>query len=122
MKNLLFGMIISLGLIQASFADSAKLRMKINGPIKDNRYFLCVTNIGCVSIQSGNKGKVFPMDLGNVNNIFTINATNMRINTQSLPGSCNVNLKANQTLTVKGTLIERPNRGVVVSHLKCSVT
>ena len=102
--------------------DSAKLRMKIAGPIKDNRYFLCVTNIGCISILNGNKGRSYPLNPGSISNIYTVNATNMRMHTQPLPQSCNREVKMNQTLLVSGKLIEGKNNQVYLSGLSCSVS
>lgn len=102
--------------------DTAKLRMKISGPIKDNRYFLCVSNVGCVSILAAKKGKVFPLDKGDIGHIFAINATQMRMYPQALPASCNVTVNENQTLTVSGKIIEGPHGSVKVGNLSCSVT
>lgn len=121
MKKLLM-VVLSLFLINSSYAlESAKLRMKISGPIKDNRYFLCVTNVGCVSILNGNRGKAYPLNTGSVNNIFTVNATNMRMYTQPLPSSCSVSLKGKETLTVTANLVEGPNKKVHLNNLRCTV-
>lgn len=120
MKKLLVA-ILSLVLMTSAFADDAKLRMKISGPINNNRYFLCVTGIGCVSILAGDKGKIFPLDPGTIQKIFTVDASNMSVHQQGLPASCNVNVNDNQTLTVSGTLVQQGNGHVQISNLHCSV-
>lgn len=121
MKRLLI-ILLSIALVNPLFAyTSAKLRMKIAGPIKDNRYFLCVTNIGCVSILAGNQGKIYPLGDGHISNIFMINIVNKRMYTQPLPGSCEVSIKNNQTLSVSGKLIEGSNN-TRLSNLQCRVS
>jgi len=122
MKKLLAA-VLSLIVINSAYAlDHTQLRMKIAGPIKDNRYFLCVTNIGCISILNGNKGKAYPLTPGVVSNVYTINASNMRLHTQPLPKSCDVTVKENQTLRVTGKLVEGPNSKVYINNLQCSLS
>lgn len=120
MKKLIIA-VLSLMMITTVFADEAKLRMKISGPVNNNRYFLCVSNVGCVSIFSGNKGKVYPLDTGEISNIYTVDGSNLSMHTQTLPSSCNVTVKDNQTLTVKGTLVKGTNGKVVISNMHCSI-
>lgn len=124
MKKLL-AVVVSIALLStACFADDgdgAKLRMRISGPINDNRYFLCVSNIGCVSILAGNRGKVYPMEEGNVDRIFTVDSSNMRMFNQPLPASCNVKVNSGQTMTVSGTLLPQGGSRVILSNLHCSV-
>lgn len=119
MKKLLV-LIIGLVCFSSVFAD-ATLRMKIAGPINDNRYFLCVTGVGCVSIFNGNKGHTYPLQAGEVSRIYTVNASNMSFRLQGMPSSCNVTVKDNQTLTVSGRLVEGPNKMYSMSDLRCTV-
>lgn len=119
----LFAVTLSLIFLNSAFAfDSAKLRMKIAGPIKDNRYFLCVTGIGCISILNGNKGRSYPLNPGTISNIYTVNAANLRLHPQPLPSSCNVDVKVNQTLYVHGKLVEGNNNRVYLAGLQCRVS
>lgn len=120
MKKLLVA-VISLVLATSAIADEAKLRMKISGPINNNRYFLCVSGIGCVSMLHGNKGKAFPLETGTVTRIFAVDAGNMSMHFQPLPASCNVNVGGNQTLMVSGNLVRNANGNVKIGNMHCSV-
>ena len=122
MKKLLMTL-LSLMLLNSAYAyDSAKLRMKIAGPIDNNRYFLCVTNVGCMSILAGNKGKVFPLNPGSVSNIVTVDMGNKRMQPQAMPKSCDISVKENQMMTVTAKLVKGANDKVVLSNLHCSIS
>ncbi len=122
MKKLIF-IFLSLTCINSGFAGNAPgLRVKITGTNQHNKYFLCVTNVGCVSIFSGNNGKKFPLDAGQVNYIFVANASNLRMYTQTLPQSCKITVNKNQTLTISGHLIKEINgKNAYIKNLECSL-
>jgi hypothetical protein len=121
MKNLLLA-VMSIVFIQSVHADDyAKLRIKISGATNDNRYFLCVGNVGCVSIKAGNAGKVYPMQSGDINYIYTTNVANQQLYTQGLPSSCDFAVKNNQTVTITGKLKTGPNNKTYLSNLDCKV-
>lgn len=105
----------------SNVAHSANLNIKIAGAGKDNTYFLCLEHTGCVSMLAANHGKVFPLDAGQVNRIFMVNSGNLRVYMQPLPKSCNVNVDANQTLTVKGKIVKGANDNTHIGNLECSV-
>ena len=105
-----------------AYGSDAKLHVKISGPINDNRYFLCVSHAGCASILNANKGKVFPMDQGVVNNIVVLNLGSKSLHPQKLPESCQVTVTPNQTVTVTGKLVQGAKNKVVLSNLRCSVS
>lgn len=108
--------------MNSSYADEgATLRMKISGPINNNRYFLCVSHVGCTSILNGNKGKAFPMDAGEIANISAVDMGTKRIHVQKVPASCNVSVSGNQTVTVTGKLVNDSKNKVVIQNLRCSV-
>lgn len=120
MKKLLIG-VLSLMIMGSAFADPM-LRIKINGPIKDNRYFLCVSQGGCVSMLAASKGKMFPLNGGGgIHNIIIANLANKSMQPQRLPSSCNVTLDGDKTLTVFGTLVTNGQRAAI-SNLRCSVS
>jgi hypothetical protein len=120
-KRLLVGL-VSLCLLSSAYAgEFAKLHMKISGPITNNRYFLCVSGIGCVSILNGNKGHDYPLDPGEITKIFTVDAGNMSMHQQDLPASCNVSVTSDQTLVVTGKLVPSSDGHVVINNLHCSV-
>lgn len=122
MKKLLGYALVMLFMSSAYGYDTAKLRVKVTGPLKNNSYFLCVSHTGCHSMMYGAaKGKVYPIDVGAIENIFTVNITNMQMHTQPLPASCRVAVEKDQTLTVKGTLTKGKNNKMYISNLNCSV-
>lgn len=123
MKQLLIAIVSLVILSTTAYADDiSRLRMKIAGPINDNRYFLCVTNAGCVSILAGNKGKAFPIMGGNINNIFTTNITTRQMSTQPLPASCQISVDEGKTLTVSGRLVKGQNGNTFINNLHCTVS
>lgn len=122
MKKLIL-ILMSMMLVNIAHAGNPPtLRLKIAGSNKNNTYFLCVANLGCVSLYEGAEGKKYPMDAGKVYYIFTANAKNFRMYTQPLPSSCKVNLSNNQTLVVSGKLVRGVNNGnAYIDNLACSV-
>src|SRR5579863_7843121 len=103
MKRVLIA-IISLVFSMATLAGSS-LRMKIDGPINNNRYFLYVTHAGTVSILNGNAGRAYPMEAGNMGTLMIVDASNMSMHPQRVPASCNITVNDNQSVFVRGTLI-----------------
>lgn len=122
MKKLLVTVILSLLAASTVYADdTANIKIKINGAINDNRYFLCIPDVGCLSMLAAKKGKVFPMyrDV-DMNTIFVTNITNNRLYNQGLPKSCQVKVATKQTITISGQLYTGPDQ-VSIKQLKCSV-
>lgn len=113
--------ILSLILIHPAYAESAKLRMKIAGPVQDNKYFLCVTNAGCINMNAGRHGKIVPIGNGKINNIFTLDSSNLRMYTQALPDSCQMSVEEGQTMTVSGKLMKGANGRVAIQNLQCGI-
>ena len=126
MKKFLSSMLIALVCIQAvpmAYAASvANIRIKVTGALKDNRYFLCLPNVGCLSILAGEKGKVFPVfQPVQMSNIFVTNVTDFSVFAQGLPDSCNVTVDDKKTLTISGHITTGPQNSVVINQLRCSV-
>ena len=121
MKRLVI-LLVSLVLINQVFAaDIAKLRVSLEGPIKTNTNFLCSKQTGCVSLYASSKGKVFPIEAGKIDGLFTMNFANRMIHAESTPASCKVEVKKNQTLTVTGQLVKTTNKNIYINNLNCSV-
>ena len=121
MKKILIA-VLSLTLLNSAFAlDTAKLRMKISGAVKDNRYFMYVGSAGCLSVYAAQHGKEFPLDAGTVKNVEMVNMGNLRGYNQTIPSSCNVTVNKNQTLTVSGKLVTGRDNKVEIHNLSCSV-
>lgn len=122
MKKLLL-IIIMMIFIPISYAnEEAKIKIRVSGPIHNNRYFLCIPDIGCLSIYASQKGKVFKILNGaEMNTIFITDVTNRRLYNQGLPHSCDVKLNTNQTITINGVLAISQNK-VSLNNLHCTIT
>lgn len=110
--------------MQSAYAGFAKLSVKINGPIHDNSYFVCLYGLGCYSVLAGAQGKLFPITsthMANLKRIAVTNVRNRRLYFQPITESCNVTLKDNQTITINGRL-EDVNARLRISDLTCSVS
>lgn len=116
-------LLIALTFIQAGHAaDTANIRIKISGAVHDNTYFLCLPNVGCLSIRHGQEGKIYPVTHQvEMDRMFVVNQDTFQLSPQGLPESCKVTVKANQTVTISGTLVVGHNDVVHVSQLRCSV-
>lgn len=104
-------------------ADVGKLKINISSPVKNNKYFLCLYSIGCLSIHAGNHGKTFPVapstDIGNIRKIVVADVSNMRMHTQASSQSCNVKIEKGQQLIISGQLSVK-NNVPYISNLHCS--
>ncbi len=117
-----YSLIIAILLIQPVFAENyAKLRVHISGATDTNKYFLCVSNTGCVSIKAGNHGTTYPMSPGNINYILPMNIAALHIQAQPLPSSCNLQVKNGQVITVSGKLKTKSPNQVYLADLNCKV-
>ena len=122
MKKIMCMVLALLSFQQAFAADTANIKIKIAGAVTDNTYFLCMPDLGCLSILAAKHGKVFTM-MNNVemNTLFVTNARNMAVYNQGLPSSCNVTVKKNQTITIQGTLTNEASK-VKLAGLHCTVS
>lgn len=116
--------IICFSLLNVAFAAStANIRIHISGAASDNRYFLCIPNIGCLSILDADNGKVYPIYHAiNMHPLYVTNLTTMRLNGLGLPNSCNVTVNPGQTININGHLAQGPNNSSYISNLHCSLS
>lgn len=124
MKKLLV-VLLSLLMMQTAFAyDASNIKIKVSGAIHDNRYFLCMSGVGCLSMMAAKQGTVFPiLSQVKMRNIYVMDAANnMQLTPQGLPSSCNVTVKKNQTITISGHLTPGAHKGTELSQLRCSVS
>jgi len=123
MKKILASFLLS-ALCMGQFAyaaNTANIKIRINGPITDNRYFLCIPDVGCLSMLAAKKGKVFPFyRTVEMNTLFVTNVLNNRLYNQGLPKSCQVKVDPNKTITISGTLYAGQDQ-VKLSKISCSV-
>lgn len=121
-KILLFLSVFFVSMSWAYATDTSQIKIQLAGNIKDNRYFLCLHNVGCLSIKAAKKGKIYPVfHEVEMDNIFVVNLANNRLYSQGLPESCNVTIKPHQTMTISGNFAEGANDSVNIKQLKCSV-
>lgn len=122
MKKLLTLVVaLSMSISCAYAANSANIKIKIAGAIHDNTYFLCMPDMGCLSILAAKKGKIYSMaNQIEMNTLFVTDTSNMSVHNQGLPSSCNVAVKPNQTITIYGNLAKRGDK-VTVNNLRCSI-
>lgn len=117
MKKIM-SMLLSLLLIQPVYAEFAKLKLNISG-VSSNKYFLCVSNVGCVNIKTGNHGTIFPMNTGKIGYIMPVSSANLYLHPHTLPKSCNIDVKEKQTITIKGHLSVGTNGQISIVGLNC---
>ncbi|MBV9576832.1 MAG: hypothetical protein JO149_09435 [Gammaproteobacteria bacterium] len=127
MKKLLILALTYLSISTASlaFADNtANIRIKMTGATQDNRYFLCLPDVGCLSILAAQKGKIYPIIHSiEMSNIFVTDVSNnLKVSPQGLPASCNVTVAPNQTITITGSIKTGSNKSVYINQLHCTVT
>jgi hypothetical protein len=123
MRKLLF--ILLFLAIPAAYADeTAHLKINISGSTPDNRYFLCLPDVGCLSIDVAAKGKVYqfynPIPVESIYLLDTANA--YRVYPEGLPASCKVTAQPNQTVTISGHIVKNAHSQVRLEGLHCSVS
>lgn len=127
MKSLLCILValVALFALQTAFADAdtANIRIKITGAAADNADFLCLPNVGCLSIKAAQNGKIYPV-IGQIemDGIFITDVDhNFRVTPEGLPKSCDVTVQPNQTITISGKLLAGPNQSTRIDGLRCTV-
>lgn len=103
--------------------DTANIKIKVSGSTSDNRYFLCLPNVGCLSIKAAAHGKIYPFYHPiEMQGIYVTNLETLKVNGMGLPQSCNVNVSQGQTLTIQGNIAQGPNHSVYINGLHCSLS
>lgn len=117
---------LAISTMPCAFADTsaANIKIKVTGTAKDNRYFLCLPDIGCLSILSAQKGKIYPIFHSvEMSGIYVTDVSdNLRVYPQGLPASCNVTVQPNQTITISGNIAKGPHKSIYINKLHCAVT
>jgi hypothetical protein len=113
----------SIQMASLAFADeTAKIKIKITGAT--NNKYLCIMNVGCLSIRAAQQGKVFPIFHPiEVTTLYVTDAGNgYRLSSQGLPSSCNTSVGLNKTLTITGSLGLGKNGGAHINQLHCAIS
>lgn len=125
MKRIIAVLLSCMMIAPVMAADYAKLKLHISDPVKENKYFLCLYGIGCLSIRAGNHGKVYPImpdtDIGNIRKIVVTDVSNMSMHLQPSAQSCNIVAAKNQHITISGQLVVK-NHTPYINNLHCTVT
>lgn len=101
--------------------ETANIKIHITGAVKDNRYFLCMPSIGCLSILAGAQGKVFPIIHSfKLEDLFVSNLNDFKVYPEGLPRSCQGTVEVNHTITIYGNLVKGAN-GIYLSGLHCTI-
>lgn len=104
-----------------NYKNAANIRIHISGAPENNRYFLCVCNIGCLSIIAAERGKVYPIFRTiHMHSLYVTDVKTRRVYNQGVPPSCNVTVNPGQTISIHGRIISSHNK-LMVSGLSCSV-
>ena len=123
MRNLIQSLVLVLLTLSPllSYASAAHINIKISSSVKDNRYFLCLPSVGCLSIRAAQRGKVFQVyrDVS-IKALFVTNIANLRVQRISLPASCAVTVEPNQTITIYGKILSGKNQ-VQIQQLRCTL-
>lgn len=117
--------LITLLSLQTVYADDGitHIRINISGAKQDNSYFLCLSDIGCLSIKAGNAGKVYSI-YNNVqlSGIAVLDIDkNFRVSVQPVPASCGTAI-SNKTITISGNLVSGLNQNTVINNLHCTIS
>lgn len=114
-------LVLTILLIGPSFAeDTANIRINISGSTNNNHYFLCLPNIGCLSIKAGQQGKVFPFYHPiEMQSIYVTNIETLRVNGMGLPTSCSGTVQPGHTITFAGNIAHGPNQSIYINNLRC---
>lgn len=123
MKKMILSLLLIISSIQLTYAlDTANIKIQVAGAFNDNRYFMCIRNVGCLSIRAAKQGKVFPvMRTVEMDNIYIVNLKNNQLYSQGLPASCNIAVKPEQTITISGKLSTGPHESARIDQLQCTV-
>lgn len=104
-------------------SDAAQIRIKISSSAKDNRYFLCLPSVGCLSVRAAQQGKIFPVFHSvKIQALFVTNLVDLRVHRIGMPSSCAVTVEPNQTLTIYGRITNGSGNRVQVQQLHCTVS
>lgn len=108
---------------QVAFADSAaNIKIRLNGSTSQNQYFLCLPDVGCLSVLAAQRGKVYPIFHSvNLSNIYITDRSNNRVSAQAAASSCNTTVNTNQTVTISGSISVGSDRSVRINQLHCSI-
>ena len=124
MKKCLLILAAILSMQMAYAGDTANINIKIGGALPDNTYFLCMEDLGCLSILAAEKGKVYPIFHPiEMHNLFITDVdNNFQVSAEGLPASCNKTVQTDQTITIYGSLAKGPNNTTQLQQLHCTVS
>ena len=120
-KNIFILLLITLNLLSSAFAgNAAMVNIKISGAFKKNQYFLCLKNVGCLSLLAAQKGRIYsimhPIEMGSM---YILDVGSFHIINQGFPRSCHGTVGINKTVTITGKINGSEN--LHIDDLNCSI-
>lgn len=114
---------IPLAYADSSHPDTANINIRISGAQGDNRYFLCIPNVGCLSILAGEEGRTYPIihDF-KLYNLYLSDINGFRIYYEGLPSSCQGTIKQGSTVTISGHIAPGSGNKMMINGLSCSIS
>lgn len=102
--------------------QTANIAIKIKGAPSDNRYFICINNIGCLSILAAEKGKIYPMIHSfEIEHFFITDLSNKTVYLANMPASCHQEVNLNQTLVIQGHIKKGSNNNPSLNDVSCTI-
>ena len=104
--------------------NAANVSVKMTGPTHNNRYFLCLYDVGCMSMEKAAQQNKFSISSGTMKNLLKIAVTDtktMQVYTQPISHSCQVEVDKNQTVNITGSLSVDGDT-VRINQLECHTT
>ena len=123
MKKVL-AMLLSVLALSPLLASAASIRIKVAGASNKKSYYLCIPGSGCMELSAGSKGAIFPVNNGDMANLYKIVIADISISklyTQPITESCNVVIPEGKTMTVYGTLVTS-GKMPEIKNLRCTVS
>jgi len=115
-------LILFVALLAINSAYAADIRLNISSAAKNNPYFLCIYDEGCIRISASNE--TFPLakiNMGNIKNFGIANPTKNQIYMQPSDRSCQFQVESNQKVTISGNLVMQ-NSVPHINNLRCQVS
>lgn len=117
--------LLSLLAFNAAHAEGqARLSINIAGNTEKNTYFLCVYNVGCLSMKIAKaKHREYPIttnDIANLKQLFIANGNTMQLYRQPITESCHKAVEEGQKVTITGQLVVTGTTPHI-NHLQCKI-
>lgn len=125
MKKIIVILLSLFSFTTAHAEGSAKLSLDISGTNAKNTYFLCIYNVGCLSMKIAKaKHREYPIttnDIANLKQFFIANGNTMELHRQPIAASCQQAVGEGKKVTITGQLVVKGTTPHI-NHLQCHVS